>query len=143
MIFATVLLAVALSREPLESALAKAKAAWGVEAATEIAWQPLNDCKFRIGAHPEIAETQWITTRTFSDDGGVIDESQSARIVVNSNCDWSRQPLAKAVIHEYGHVLGVAHSSDPGSIMFWIVYANRRQSITAADRAQISSGQHE
>lgn len=43
----------------------------------------------------------------------------SNRISLNARCAWTPELLRIAVLHEYGHMLmGVAHSEDPGSVMF-------------------------
>src|ERR1700744_1387524 len=53
--------------------------------------------------------------------------------------DWNDAYLRKIVMHEYGHALGLPHSENRNSIMYWLVFAPSaerlygNQTITAAD----------
>lgn len=38
---------------------------------------------------------------------------------LNSKHGWSWYKLCATVIHEYGHILGYGHVSNPNSIMYW------------------------
>ena len=119
----------------LERALSAAVAAWGATSADPVSIKlaALNACDVTADAHPVIAST--VTTWTAFDGGA---RSYSHVIEINSGCDWRMQPLGNAVLHEYGHILmGADHSSDPHSVMFWIVKGTR-QRITTLDRARLA-----
>jgi hypothetical protein len=88
---------------------------------------------------------------TDSDDPAIppiMVNSLSSVININAACDWNDAYLRKIVMHEYGHALGLQHSGNRNSIMYWLVFAPSAerlygsQAITAADMnaAVISKG---
>lgn len=138
-LLATTLSAAQPSADDLATALANAKAAWGVTVAEpiHIMLAPLNSCD-RHGKTPEIANirvVEKVTTVAF-DDGSkpVTSTAYEYDILINSACRWESLNLQNTVSHEMGHVLLGAkyHSADRHSIMFPIVGGKQR--ITQADR---------
>jgi predicted Zn-dependent protease len=140
----------------LETALAAARAAWGIDVEASIRLDHSQGCemldvtKKRSGkaepasANETIALTQTVQTKmiTDSDDPAippVVVNSLSSVININAACDWNDAYLRKIVMHEYGHALGLQHSENRNSIMYWLVFAPSAerlygsQAITAAD----------
>ncbi len=140
----------------LESALAAARAAWGIDVDASIRLDSSQGCemldvtkkhsgKSEPGSPNEtIALTQTVQTKmiTDSDDPAippVVVNSLSSVININAACDWNDAYLRKIVMHEYGHALGLQHSENRNSIMYWLVFAPSAerlygsQAITAAD----------
>jgi predicted Zn-dependent protease len=121
----------------LADALANARKQWGVDAVVNIEWRDLNSCVVAGDQHPAMSITEWRNTTITYSDGAPDVVSRASTIAVNSSCDWTKQPLDKVILHEYGHVLGIEHSSDRKSIMYWIVYPDKPQTITGHDRESV------
>lgn len=120
----------------LDAALSAARAAWGIDARANIEWRSLNACDLSDVIYPPtLSITETSTTLTQFRSGATPVVSVAYTIVVNSACDWRALDLGKVVLHEYGHVLGVCHSKNKHSIMFWTVDSHARQVIQKEDRA--------
>jgi hypothetical protein len=120
----------------LNAELDAARSQWGIDRAAEIRWDAdMNSCDTSHGKNPQAAITAW--TETTLTIGGVSTVSRSYVIHVNQNCDWSKTSLLNVILHEYGHVLGLGHSNDPKSVMFWLVKG--KQSIRPDDRLVFQS----
>jgi predicted Zn-dependent protease len=128
-------LAAAPPQADVDAALARAKAAWGVDIAVEMRSENLGPCHpGEITAHEQKEVTR--TTVTFPDGSAppaISDAAIREVIILNSGCDWNKAPLAETVAHEYGHALGVAHSKDEHSVMFWTPLPG--QKVTRENRA--------
>lgn len=129
--------AAAPSDDELQALLRNAEDAWGHEAdgPVSISAVPMNSCVMSIGrVTPDVSIMEWSDVLL---DGKSTGKSYSIRI--NSNCDWSKLPLATAVLHEYGHVvLGPGyHSRDRKSVMYPVIKARSGQDILAMDRKRL------
>lgn len=129
--------AAAPSDDELHVLLRNAENAWGHEAdgPVSISSVPMNSCVMSVGrVTPDVSIMEWSDVLM---DGKSTGKSYSIRI--NSNCNWSKLPLAIAVLHEYGHVvLGPGyHSRDRKSVMFPNINARNVQGILAMDRKRL------
>lgn len=124
----------------LDAAFQGALNAWGVssiDGTVEFRMDPLNDCKvspYTVWATTQVLDTQ--TTLHFDADDGAEahDETSHAYTYVvrlNSNCDWHRISLLDTLIHEAGHIMGVPHSENKRSIMYYLI--TKGQVVTADD----------
>jgi hypothetical protein len=140
----------------LETALAAARTAWGIDVEASIRLDHSQGCemldvtkKYAVtqgaaASKETVALTQTVQTKmiTESDDPAVPPievNSLSSVININAACNWNEPWLRKIVTHEYGHALGVQHSENRNSIMYWLVFAPSAerlygsQAITVAD----------
>ena len=105
-------------RPSLDAALAAAESAWGVQTAARLEWRRLNGCN-------KPTDTAALTT------------AGEHVILVNSACALDAAKLLIVVEHELGHYLGLGHSDDPASIMYWQLGMDR--TITAEDRKHVAA----
>jgi hypothetical protein len=67
-----------------------------------------------------------------------------AEIHINNDILWMESKsvpgsvsLSTILVHEIGHVLGLAHSNDPKSVMYEFIYTNEIKNVSNQDRANI------
>ncbi len=131
-------LAAPVTQADLDAALANAKKAWMADLDASVHFEEMKSCTTaRVGQPLQPGMSAIASTRR------VENKTGSAMpvwvISINSACEWTPWYVRQVVLHEYGHALGLDHSKDPHSIMFWLVFsraASRNygaQKITAAD----------
>lgn len=128
----------------LASALANAKAVWGVIVGpVEVRLDPINPCDMFATPRVAVVEVHDFHTIITYDDGTKADGGTTYQYVIriNSNCNWDGigLDLETTMIHEYGHILmrdASWHSKDPRSVMYPIV--NARQTIRPEDWYRLS-----
>jgi hypothetical protein len=127
-----------VTQADLEAALANAKTAWKADLDVSVRFEERNSCETaRVGqplqpGRPAIASTRRVENKA-------APAAPAWVISLNSACEWTPWYVRQVVLHEYGHAIGLEHSKDPHSIMFWLVFSRAAshnygaQKITAAD----------
>jgi predicted Zn-dependent protease len=127
-----------VSQADLDAALADAKKAWMADLDTSVRFEEMKSCETaRVGQPIQSGISAIASTRKVENKTGSA--APLWVISINSACEWTPWYVRKVVLHEYGHALGLEHSKDPHSVMFWLVFSRAAarnygaQKITAAD----------
>ncbi len=131
-----------VTQADLDAALSDAKKAWMADLDVSVRFEEMKSCETaRVGQSLPPGMSAIAFTRRLANKNG--SEAPAWVIEINSACEWTPWYVRKVVLHEYGHALGLEHSNDPHSVMFWLVFSRAAarnygaQKITAADLRRV------